>query len=171
MTTTEFQLSTALIAELKHEGATTRKMLALVPTDKLTYKPHEKSMILENLAKHLAEIPTWTSVILNQDELDFAKPYPKTPSFTTSAELLAMYDKNLAEAIKVLEIVKEEEFFRNWTMRHGEQIFFTMPKAAVIRSWVFNHSVHHRAQLGVYLRLLNIALPSSYGPTADDTKM
>jgi uncharacterized damage-inducible protein DinB len=171
MTTTEFQLSTALIAELKHEAATTRKMLALVPTDKLSWKPHDKSMSLENLAKHLAELPTWVGVILNFDELDFAKPYPKSPSFTTTAELLAQYEKNLTEAMKVLETVKEEEFFRNWTMRHGEQIFFTMPKAAVLRSWVYNHSVHHRAQLGVYLRLLNIPIPGSYGPSADDNKM
>jgi uncharacterized damage-inducible protein DinB len=169
--TAPMKFNTAFLNELKHEAKTTHKMLALVPTDKLSWKPHDKSMPLHSLAKHLADLPTWVGITMNQDELDFAKPYPKTPDFTTSAELLATFDKNIADAIHVLESAKDEDFGENWTMRHGEKIFFTMPKAAVLRSWVFNHAVHHRAQLGVYLRLLNIPLPGSYGPTADDNQM
>jgi uncharacterized damage-inducible protein DinB len=169
--TAPMKLATTFLNELKHEAATTRKILALVPTDKLTWKPHEKSMHMHSLAKHLAELPTWVGITLNHDELDFAKPYPKSPDFTTTAELLAMFEKHIPDAIKVLETVKDEEFGKNWTLRHGEKIFFTMPKAAVLRNFVFNHVVHHRAQLGVYLRMLDVPLPGSYGPTADDAKM
>jgi uncharacterized damage-inducible protein DinB len=161
----------ALLAELKMEAANTRKLLALVPADKKSWKPHEKSMSLESLAKHLPDLITWVGITLDQDELDFAKPYPKTPPFTDTATLLGTFDKNLGHAIAVLEKVKEEEFERNWTMRQGEKIFFTMPKGVVLRSMVFNHMVHHRAQLGVYLRLLDIPIPGIYGPSADDKQM
>ncbi len=165
------KFATAFLNELKNEVSTTRKMLALVPMDKLSWKPHEKSMPIETLAKHLADLPTWVGVTLNHEELDFAKPYPKSPAFTTTAELLAQFDKNVVEATKILESAKEEDFRKNWTMRHGEKIFFTMPKVAVLRTFVFNHSVHHRAQLGVYLRMLNIPIPGTYGPSADDSAM
>ncbi|HXC03539.1 MAG TPA: DinB family protein [Bacteroidia bacterium] len=160
-------LKMGLLNELKHEAATTRKILAAVPADKKTYKPHEKSMVLEGLAKHIAELPTWVTVTLKQDVLDFAKPYPKAPEFTTTEALLARFDHNIAEAIDTLENINEEEFFKDWTMRNGEKVFFTLPKVAVLRNMVYNHTVHHRAQLGVYLRLLEIPLPNSYGPTAD----
>jgi uncharacterized damage-inducible protein DinB len=165
------QMNIPLLTELKHEAATTRKILALVPADQIAYKPHEKSMLLHSLAVHVAELPTWVGVTLTQDELDFTKPYPPTPKFSTTEALLSRFDKNILDATKVLEQVKDETFLQNWTMRHGEKIFFTMPKGAVLRNMVFNHSVHHRAQLGVYLRLLNIPLPKSYGPTADDSNM
>jgi uncharacterized damage-inducible protein DinB len=128
-------------------------------------------MPIGSLTKHLADLPTWIGVTLLHDELDFAKPYPKEPDLTDTKALLARFDKHIADGNKILEAAKEEEFLKNWTMRHGEKIFFTMPKVAVLRSFVFNHSVHHRAQLGVYLRLLNIPLPGSYGPTADDQSM
>jgi uncharacterized damage-inducible protein DinB len=161
----------ALLAELKMEAAHTRKFLALVPIDKKGWKPHDKSMAIEKLTKHVAELPTWVGVTLQHDQLDFAKPYPKSPDWNTTAELLAFFDKNIADATKVLQDVKEEEFSKNWTMRHGEKIFFTMPKIAVLRSMVYNHSVHHRAQLGVYLRLLNVPIPGVYGPSADEQTM
>jgi len=165
------KMNVPLLAELKHEAATTRKILALIPADQINYKPHEKSMPLGSLAVHVAELPTWVGVTLTQDVLDFSKPYPPTPKFSTTEALLARFDKNIADATQVLENIQEETFLQNWTMRNGEQVYFTMPKGAVLRNMVFNHTVHHRAQLGVYLRMLNIPLPKSYGPTADDKTM
>jgi uncharacterized damage-inducible protein DinB len=156
-----------LINELKHEAATTRKLLAAIPADKKTWKPHEKSMVLEGLAKHIADLPTWVNYTLEQDAIDFSKPYPKSPEFTTTEALVARFDHNVAEATKSLENFNEDQFFKDWSLRDGDKIFFTMPKIAVLRNMVYNHTVHHRAQLGVYLRLLNVAVPNSYGPTAD----
>lgn len=161
----------AFLNELKNEAATTRKILALVPMDKHDWKPHEKSMPLRSLAKHISELPTWVDATLNHPELDFEKPGPKIPPYTTTAELLANFDKHIADATGVLETAKEDEFMKDWTLRQGANVFFTMPKVAVLRSFVFNHTVHHRAQLGVYLRLLNIPLPGSYGPSADHQSM
>ena len=159
----------ALISEYKNEMANTRKILSLVPIDNKTYKPHAKSMEMGRLAKHLAELPTWVGVTINQDELDFAKEYPKTPNPENTEALLKMMDDNLSAAIKVLESTPEEKLNEPWTMRNGDHIFFTMPKGIVLRNFVFNHNIHHRAQLGVYLRLLDIPIPGIYGPSADES--
>jgi len=161
-------LNKALIAELNSESAPTRKLLALVPVDKKEWVPHEKSMKLGRLATHVAELPHWITKTVQQSELDFSKGWTPSPSFNSNEELIALYDKNLGEAIESLKDVSDETMQEMWTLRNGEQIYFTMPKKVVIRSMAMNHFVHHRAQLGVYLRLLDIPIPGMYGPSADE---
>lgn len=160
-------LNQTLLAELKHEAAGTRKLLEIVPFDKADYKPHEKSMSLQRLAVHVAEISGWWKECLLHDELDFAKGDFTPKVFKSTAELVAFHDKLVAQAEKILTETPEAEFAKPWTMRNGEQIYFTMPKAAVVRTWCMSHLYHHRAQLGVYLRLLNVPIPGMYGPSAD----
>ncbi len=157
-----------MLAELQQEGIATRKILAKVPIDKKDWKPHEKSMSLGSLARHVAEIFGWPKETITMDELDFAKSDFTPKVLNSNEELLALFDKCLAKAKEILEATSDEEIAKPWTMRNGEIIYFTMPKAQVMRTWVLNHSVHHRAQLGVYLRMLNIPLPGTYGPSADE---
>ena len=161
-------LNSTLLAEFQQEAATTRKLLALVPFEQSEYKPHEKSMSLMRLATHVAEIAGWWKECLKDDELDFAKGDFTPKVFKSTDELLAMFDDYVAKSTIILNETPESEFEKNWTMRQGEMIFFTLPKAQVVRTWCLNHWVHHRAQLGVYLRMLNIPIPGSYGPSADD---
>ena len=155
------------LAELQAEAIATRKLLALVPLEKGDWKPHEKSMKLLRLATHVAELGSWVKVTLLQDELDFAKSTHKPFIPVETAELLAFFDKNIADATEVLTHFTDERLQEDWTMRAGEQIYFTDKKGKVLRTWCMNHLVHHRAQLGVYLRLLDIPLPGTYGPSAD----
>lgn len=157
-----------LLKEFKVESASTRKILERVPEQSFSWKPHEKSMALGTLAFHLAEIYQWAAPTINADELDFAKRKYVPPDFKTTKELLEFYDKNTKDALELFENADEEEFNKNWTMRMGDKIFFTRPKKDVLRSFIMNHSIHHRAQLTVYLRLLDVPLPSIYGPTADE---
>lgn len=164
-------LNQPLLGEFKHEAATTRKILALVPLDKADWKPHEKSMSLGSLANHVADMLTWTAVTLDKNGIDFATDYEPIAPKTTTEALLAYFDANVADAIAVLEAATDDKFAEMWTMRNGEQVYFTMSKGVTVRQFVFNHVVHHRAQLGVYLRMLDVPLPSSYGPTADAPMM
>ena len=164
-------LGQILTAELQHEAISARKMLERIPSDKLTWKPHEKSMTLERIAGHIVEMVGWTKETLTQDELDFSK-YDYTPKvYTNSAELVADFDNNVAQAVEILRDTSNETMAENWRMRNGEQIYFEMPKAAVMRTFVMSHIVHHRGQLSVYLRLLDIPVPSIYGPSADEQTM
>jgi uncharacterized damage-inducible protein DinB len=156
-----------MLAELQQEGIATRKILSQVPADKKDWKPHEKSMALGSLANHVAEIYGWPKETILMDELDLSKIDFAPKLFDNTEELLAKFDKCLAKATEILAAASDEDLAKPWIMRNGELIYFTMPKAQVMRTWVLNHSVHHRAQLGVYLRLLGIALPGTYGPTAD----
>lgn len=160
--------SEAFLAELKQEAKATRKILEAVPMDKADWKPHDKSMTLGKLAIHVAEIPGWYKETLIHDELDFAKPSDTKPFSTNStAELVAHFDQYLEAGINALTGFPDSKMQDPWTMRAGEQIFFTLPKEQVVRSWCLNHWYHHRAQLGVYLRLLNVPVPGTYGPSAD----
>lgn len=161
----------SLLAEFEYEMANTRRVLARIPVDKKAWKPHEKSMTLGRLTQHVAEIPSWMTMTLNTDVLDFAKYNSPSAEFHTTEELLHQFDDHMKTAVRTLKEATDEHFSKPWTMRNGEEIYFTMPKAAVIRTWVMNHNVHHRAQLGVYLRLLNIPIPGMYGPSADDRGM
>jgi len=160
-----------LLAEVKQEAKTTRALLERVPMDKADFKPHEKSMTLGRLSTHVAEISGWWKECLVHDELDFSKGDFTPKKFTSSAELVAFHDDLVAKTVKILSEASDEKFNENWTMRNGEQIYFTMPKGEVVRTWCMNHLYHHRAQLTVYLRLLDVALPSIYGPTADLNNM
>lgn len=164
-------INETFIGELQHAAATTRKFFERYPADQGDYQPHEKSMSLKRLASHVAELITWVSVTLDHDELDFAKFNYKPMIAENSEQLIAMLDKNVNDAIDCLKRTDDAVFMQNWTMRQGEQIFLTMPKIAVLREFVMNHLVHHRAQLGVYYRLLNIPVPQSFGPTADESSM
>jgi uncharacterized damage-inducible protein DinB len=155
------------LKELQQEAQTTRKMLTIIPDDQYQYKPHEKSMIMQQLATHIAELPTWVSMVLNTSELDFAAE-PYTPKdISTTADLLVLFEKSLEEGKASLEGAREEQLQDLWTLRNGETIYSVSPKGDVIRM-AFSQIIHHRAQLGVYLRLLNIPIPGSYGPSADD---
>lgn len=159
--------SQILLAEIKQEAIATRKLLELVPFDKKEFKPHEKSMTLLRLATHVAEISGWWKECLLQDELDFAKGNGEPKVINSTADLVALHDKHILQAEKILNEVNEDEFAKPWTMRAGETIFFTKCKSEVVRTWCMNHLYHHRAQLDVYLRLLNVPLPGVYGPSAD----
>lgn len=155
-----------LSLELTLEAAVTRLFLERVPFDRIDYKPTEKSETLGRLAIHVAEILAWWKATIEQDQLDFIDFEPK--EIKTIDALLSYFDQLLAEAKKALSAVKDEEFAKEWSMAHGEQVLFTLPKKQVVRIFCMNHLVHHRAQLGVYLRLLDIPVPATYGPSADD---
>lgn len=160
-------LAQQFIAEIQQEAAATKRLLAIVPWEKGDYKPHEKSMTLKRLASHVAEISGWWKECLVQDELDFAKDSGKPKEHNSHEEMVEWHDELVQKAIAILQNTADEEFTKPWTMRQGEQIFFTLPKAVVVRTWCLNHLYHHRGQLTVYLRLLNIPLPGTYGPSAD----
>lgn len=164
-------MGSILIAEMEQEAVSARQCLERIPADKFGWKPHEKSMSFIRLASHVAEMFGWTPSTLQHKELDFSKIEYKPFEPATTADLVEYLDKNVAEAIDTLRNTSDEVFFENWTMRNGEQIYFTMPKAVVMRSFVLNHIVHHRGQLSVYLRLNDIPVPALYGPSADEGTM
>ena len=164
-------LSEALLPEFDVEMANTRKTLERVPDDKLGWKPHEKSGTMAWLAGHLANLPSWIGITLERDSFDMAPPEgqpPPPPQPTSTAEILETFDKNVAAARAAIAGASDEAFFKPWSLLSGGNTIFTMPKTAVLRSFVMNHSIHHRAQLGVYLRLNDVAVPSIYGPSADE---
>ncbi|ATP57921.1 damage-inducible protein DinB [Pedobacter ginsengisoli] len=155
------------LKELEQEALTTRKMLQRVPTDKFSWQPHPKSMTIKRLATHIAELPTWITMAIKTDELDFAdNPYQPTDVNTTE-ELLAYFESSLADGRSELKEENENLLDKDWTLRNGQQIYSVEPKADVIRMSI-NQIIHHRAQLGVFLRLLDIPIPGSFGPSADD---
>ena len=164
-------IAAAFLGEVEQESATTRKVLERVPADKFDWKPHEKSMTFSRLATHVAEMHGWTKHTLDFPELDFSKMDYKPFEPKTTAELVEHFEKSLSEARESLKGASDETFMEDWTMRNGEQIYFTMPKIQVLRGMVFNHIVHHRAQLSVYLRLNDIPVPAMYGPSADEGSM
>lgn len=153
--------------ELERESLTTRKMLERVPVDKFDWKPHPKSMSIRQLAIHVAEIPSWIPLVLNTEELDFAKTPYTQPAINSQGELIDFFEKSVSEGKTALASSRDKQLEEFWTLREGDQIFSTEPKSEALRG-VFCQVVHHRAQLGVYLRLLNIPIPGSYGPSADE---
>ena len=167
-------LSESLLPEFDQEMAAARKTLERVPADKYDWRPHPKSGTMGWLAAHLAKIPSWASMAINTDELDLApggKPTEPPPAPTSTSELLAAFDKHAAEARVALEGASDDELAKPWALLRDGTTMLTMPKAAVVRSFVMNHLIHHRAQLGVYLRLNDIPVPSIYGPSADENSM
>lgn len=160
-------LADALLPEFDHEMTVTRKLLERVPDDQLDWKPHQKSMSLGQLAQHVATLPTWASATLAQTELDLAG-LPPLPAIQTRSELLGFFDRNVADARAALAGKGDGELMAPWALKQGAKTIFSMPRAAVLRSFVLNHLVHHRGQLSVYLRMRDVALPSIYGPSADE---
>lgn len=153
--------------ELERESVTTRKMLSRIPDDKYNWKPHEKSMTMKRLATHIAELPLWITMALNTSELDFASNPYQPKDISNTKELMEYFEACLADGKASLEKGNDAQLSDPWTLRNGEAIYWTEPKAAVIRMSL-NQVVHHRAQIGVYLRLLNVPIPGSYGPSADE---
>ncbi|HEY3382677.1 MAG TPA: DinB family protein [Vicinamibacterales bacterium] len=157
----------ALLPEFDHEMALTRKVLARVPDGKFGWKPHDKSMTLGRLAGHLAEIPGWVKETLTLDSLDMGGDHTSDIPATREA-VLAKFDKMVAVARPLIDAATDAQFMSPWTLKNKGQDLFTMPKVAVVRAWVFNHNVHHRGQMSVYLRLNDVPVPSIYGPSADE---
>lgn len=161
------------LPEFDQEMALTRKVLARVPEDRLSWRPHPKSWTMAELATHVAWIGAWTSATLQSDELDLASPSaPPSPKPAGSrTDLLTLFDGMLAVARPALEGADAECLMKPWSLRAGEQVFFTLPRGAVMRTFVLNHLIHHRGQLEVYLRLNDVPLPAIYGPSADEGGM
>lgn len=156
-----------LLPEFDAEMATTRRVLERVPSDRLDWKPHPKSTSLGRLARHVADLPARLVPALEQDSLDVAA-FPPRPEPSSTAEILEAFDRNVAAARAALARAADEGFSKSWSLVRAGKPIFTLPRLAAIRSFVFSHGIHHRAQLGVYLRLNDVPVPSMYGPTADE---
>lgn len=159
-------IAKAFLGEFSHEATTTRNTLAVIPNDKLDYKPHEKSFHLGRLAGHVAEIPGWAEDTVAKEVLDMAAGFESFDPASVE-ELLEVWDKNVASFSAALEGVSDEHLGVTWKLCHGDAVLYEAPRVVAIRGFVLNHMYHHRGQLQVYLRLLDVPLPSIYGPTAD----
>lgn len=159
------EIKEILLPELQQEVALTEKFLKRIPEDKLGWKPHEKSMSILELANHLAEIPSWITGTMEMDELDMDGYTPA--QFKSLKEIIQALKNNAAEAEASLD-KPDSDYLKNWKMISGGQIIIDMPRIHVLRSGVLNQIPHHRAQLGVYFRLLDISVPATYGPSADE---
>lgn len=164
-------LNEAFLSEFENEAKKTRKTLERVPEDKFSWKPHAKSMELGRLSTHLAEIPSWISHAFDSDTFDVNPPEGRAhqaPQITTREQLLELFDKNVAAGRAKLASATDEQFKQPWSLLNGGRVVFTIPRVAVLRDMVMNHTIHHRAQLGVYLRLNDVPVPAIYGPSADE---
>ncbi len=156
------------LPQVEFEFGNTHKMLERVPEEFFSWKPHEKSMTVLRLATHIATLPEWLTMTVNTTELDFSKNPYAPPKFETAEQIVAAFDKNAKEATEAMKGASDENLLEPWTLRNGEHVIFTMPRIGVIRGMVISHMIHHRAQLGVFLRLLNVPIPGMYGPSADE---
>jgi uncharacterized damage-inducible protein DinB len=163
-------ISATILPEFDQEMQNTRRTLERVPTDKFGWQPHTKSFAMGKLATHLATLPTWTGVTFQTSELDISQPFDQ-PKPSSTEELLAVFDQNVADARAQIAAAPDDAFFQPWTLRTGDHVIFTLPKIAVLRGFVLNHIIHHRGQMTVYLRLNDIPVPSIYGPSADEGNM
>jgi uncharacterized damage-inducible protein DinB len=157
-----------LIAELKMESGLTKKMLEQVPFNRKDWKPHDKSMTLGRLATHIAENFGWTSVILRADLFDFATDFKPPRTAASQEELLQIFQSSLDGAIDALSKATDDDFEKTWSVARAGTVMMQPKKKAAIRGWSLSHVVHHRGQLSVYLRLLDIPVPGMYGPSADE---
>ncbi len=162
----------SMLAEFDQEMQNTRKVLERVPDEKWGWKPHDKSGTLGWLAGHVATLPGWATMTINTEEFDYAplsgKSSYQQPKTDSRKELLAAFDKEAADARAALASVSDQEIMKTWKLLAGGQEIFAMPRIACIRGMVMNHLIHHRAQLTVYFRLLNVAVPGLYWPSADE---
>ncbi|MBI1876309.1 MAG: DinB family protein [Acidobacteria bacterium] len=161
-------LVNAFVQELDNEAATTRRVLERVPADKLTWKPHPKSMSLGQLALHVASAPGVTSAWAIPDVFEFAGGGEGAPQPSSMAEILSAHDKSVSSTKQSLTTIGDAGLHAGWKATAGGQTLMTMPKVAFVRAVVMNHWIHHRGQLSVYLRLLDVPVPSIYGPSADE---
>jgi uncharacterized damage-inducible protein DinB len=161
----------SMLSEFDQEMQNTRKVLERCPDEKWNWKPHDKSGTLGWLAGHVATMVDWLPMTIKTEELDYAPVGGSSftpPKIDNRKELLAEFDKNVASARAALASVSDAEMMKNWRLLAGGQEIFSMPRVAAIRGMVLNHHYHHRAQLTVYFRLLNVAVPGLYGPSADE---
>lgn len=161
------QLNEAFRSEWEREAISTRKMMERTPFEKFAWKPHEKSMSLGELVIHMANLASFPAKIVQNNALDIAAA-PKQPPVNSTNDLVTLFDMNLNESLKALKNVTNEDLFTEWTLRKGDQVIINLPRAGALRGVAMNHFIHHRGQLSVYLRLLNIPIPSIYGPSADE---
>ncbi|MEI6520330.1 MAG: DinB family protein [bacterium] len=164
-------LKEIFIAELSYEAKTTRNFLSRIPAELMTWKPDEKSMSLGDIAIHIANLPGWGLTTLIGTSFDLASPEAeefKKNQPDSPTDIQKLFDKNIAALEAILQNVSDDDFAINWSLKMGDNIFFTQPRYAVLRSFFFSHLIHHRAQLGVYFRLNGIPVPPSFGPTADE---
>jgi uncharacterized damage-inducible protein DinB len=165
------KISETLLPEFDQEMANTRKVLERVPAAKFSWKPHPKSFELGALSAHLANMADWAELTLTSDSFDYAPPGAppyETPKFTSTEDLVAAFDKSIAKARTALAAADDSQMMAPWSLMAGGNVVMTMPRAAVVRTFVMNHIIHHRAQLTVYLRLNDIPVPGLYGPSADE---
>ncbi len=167
-------MSDALLPEFDQEMAKTRRSLERVPEGNFDWKPHAKSMSLGQLSVHLAMIPEWGSESLKGDSLDIAPPGAppyQMPKAESRKQILEMFDQGVARTREALAKASDAELVKPWTLLAGGKMIFTLPRIGVLRTSIMNHMIHHRAQLGVYLRLNNVPVPAIYGPSADEAGM
>ena len=163
-----------ILPEFDQEMANTRKTLERIPDAKFDWKPHSKSMPMGDLGAHLATLPTFVAITMERDSFDVINrdgAAAKPPKPKSAIELVETFDKNVAAARAILEKTKDDHLMKPWTLLAGGKTILTLPRIAVLRSFVLSHNVHHRAQLGVYLRLNDVPVPSIYGPSADESGM
>ncbi len=164
-------ISQSLLPEFDMEVANTRKTLERVPDGKPDFRPHEKSMTLARLAGHLAELPQWAVMTLGQTELDINPPgAPQFEAYvmTSRADAVSRFDEYVKQARALITATNDESWMQTWTLKNGGETVMALPRIAVMRGFVLNHMIHHRAQLGVYLRMNDVPVPSIYGPSADE---
>ena len=167
-------MNQALLGEFDHEMASTRKSLERVPDGKFDRKPHTKSMTMGALAAHIAFIPHWAKLTLDTPNFEVNPPggqQARPPELKTKADVLAFFDKNVPEARAAIAAASDQSMMTPWSLLNGGKTVFTMPRIGVLRAMIMNHMIHHRAQLGVYLRLNDVPVPSIYGPSADEAGM
>ena len=167
-------LDQAILLEFDQEMANTRKVLERIPEDKLDWRIHEKSNTIGWVGMHLAEIPAWADLALNRDSFDVAppggEPY-RTPVPASKQEILDRFDKNVASARETIAAASQDLLGDPWTLLKGGEAIFTVTRGAMLRGFVLNHSIHHRAHLCVYLRVNDVPVPALYGPSADESGM
>lgn len=165
------ELKTLMLTEFDSEMATTRKLLERVPMEKADWKPHDKSSALGRLAIHVATLSRFGMTVLEEDSFDMKPGSYKPPEVKTAAELVAVFDENIAKVRGAIEKAKNEDLMKPWDFKVNGNTISSSPRANAYRVFFMNHLIHHRAQLGVYLRLNDVAIPGSYGPSADEPIM
>jgi uncharacterized damage-inducible protein DinB len=171
--TTTMTIAQSMLGEFDQEMAGTRKTLERLPEQKWNWKPHDKSGAVGWLAGHIATMPGWITMTLQTEQLDYAPvggPAYEPPKLENRQQILAEFDKGVTEARKAIADANDADMLKDWTLLAGGQTIFTMPRAACLRTMIFNHIIHHRAQLTVYYRLLGVPVPGLYGPSADETQ-
>lgn len=162
-------ISEMLLPEFDYEMAVTRTTLARIPDEKLDWRPHAKSFTLRELGSHLANLGRWGVLTLTRSEVDLADPaMAHMQPLPSAAAMLAAFDEHTVAARAALAAVSDAAMADPWTLRAGDVVYFTQPRLAILRSFFLNHLIHHRAQLGLYLRMLDVPMPFTYGPTADE---